>query len=388
MTISDEPTRVGHLVQRYLLGQSGAQISIENGEIASSGLADVILTDGADKGDDCAVIEVQKPITLVVGSDYVRGPKFILYEIGLLSNYDIGYYVVVANLSDIAAMGATPIGVLTVVRYPGDLTDASFNEIIDGIHQACTDHGTLNIGGDIGNAERIILSGSALGFCRPDTVLRRSGAQPGDVLCVTGPCGLLGAAVAYFPKRETNGWSLPTATEEALLQSWKRPRAKIAEGRLLAESGSCTACQDTSDGLKATIAQLSTASGVGFDVYADAIPIDAAVRAVAELMEVDALTLAMSASSDFQLVFTLAPDAVETCAQKFNEQGLSFRPIGVATEPEQGVRLLNQDGSTSDLPGVAWRHQSGDISTLVVTEQNGAERRSQQYPVDEIIRRS
>lgn len=366
MAFSDEPTRIGHLVQRYFLGQSGAQIAIES-------LADVVLTDGADKGDDCTVFEIQRPVTLVAGSDYVRGPKFILYEIGLLSNYDIGYYVVVANLSDIAAMGATPIGVLTVVRYPGDLTDNSFNEIMDGIHQACTDHGTLNIGGDIGNAERIILSGSALGVCRPGTVLRRSGARPGDVLCVTGPCGLLGAAVAYFPKRETNGWSLVEATETALLQSWRRPRARIAEGRLLAESGSCTACQDTSDGLKATIAQLSTASHVGFDIYAQEVPIDPAVRAVADLMQVDALTLAMSASSDFQLAFTLAPERVEACAREFRARGLSFVPIGVATEHEQGVRLLTQDGSASSLPGVEWRHQSGDISTLVMAEQTRAE---------------
>jgi thiamine-monophosphate kinase len=319
--------------------------------------------------DDCAVYDIDEPMSLVVGSDYVRGPKFALYEAGLLNEYDLGYYLVIANVSDIAAMGAAPIGVLTVVRYPATLSDEGYCALMAGIHQACTDCGTVNVGGDIGNAERIILAGTALGICRKGSVLRRMGAQIGDALCITGPCGILGAAVAYFPKREVNAWALSVEAEEVLLQAWKRPRARVAEGLILSQLPIATACQDTSDGLEATIEQLAAASGVGFEVQANGVPLAPAVLAVAELLGVDPLTLAMSASSDFQLAFTVPSEKLDECARRFASSGLDLFVIGRATEPTSGITLVGDDGTRSELPGVAWKHQSSDISTLVLDAQ-------------------
>ena len=357
-SFSDEPTRVAALVDAFLTGQSGSILGDSHGPYAT-------LTAGADTHDDCAVYDLDGPVTLVVGSDYVRGPRFALYEHGLLTNIDIGYYLVTANVSDIAAMGAAPIGVLTVVRYPDDLDDTGFLDVMAGIHQACTDLGTLNVGGDIGNAERIVLSASAIGICRTGTALTRRGAQPGDHLCVTGPCGLLGAAVAYFPRRDANSWTLPDNTEHDLLTHWRRPRPRVAEGRLLSTGGYATACQDTSDGLRATIEQLATASDVGFTITADDIAVHPAVSAVAKLIGTDDLTLAMSASADFQLAFTVPDDRLDACRDAFDRNGLTLDVIGRATPPADGVTYLTRDGSRTELPGVAWKHQSTDISTLV-----------------------
>jgi thiamine-monophosphate kinase len=356
---SDEPSRVAQLVETFFTGQSGSVVS--TGELPT-----VVLAAGADKGDDCAVYDISGPVTLVAGSDYVRGPKFALYELGILTEFDIGYYLVAANLSDIAAMGALPIGMLTVVRYPKELDDAEFIDLMAGIHQACTDHATLNVGGDIGNAERIILSGSAIGICERGKTLSRATAQPGDLLCVTGSCGVLGAAVAYFPKRDQNGWSLDDTVERALLEGWRRPRARIAEGRILSSRGYGTSCQDTSDGLKATIEQIAVASGVGFEVFADAIMVPPGVAEVARLMGVDPLTLSLSASSDFQLAFTIRPSELEDCSGEFAKFGLEMRVIGSACSAEKGVSLVDSNGERAPLPGVAWRHQGGDISNLVV----------------------
>jgi thiamine-monophosphate kinase len=307
----------------------------------------------------------------VVGSDYVRGPKFALYELGLLSNFDIGYYLVAANVSDIAAMGASPIGVMTVVRYPHDLNDEEFKLILGGIHQAARDFGTHNVGGDIGQAERIILSGTALGLAERGKVLTRSGARPGDLLCVTGPCGLLGAAVAYFPKREARGWELPAEAERELVEGWKRPRARVAEGRILSSKPFATACQDTSDGLKATIEQLADASKVGFNVSADHIPMSSTVIEVARLIGVDPLALTLSASADFQLCFTIRPDNVDACRHEFTKADLDFHVIGEATSEPGQARLIAGDGASSVLPGVAWRHQQADVSDLVIKAQPG-----------------
>jgi thiamine-monophosphate kinase len=357
-TYSDEPTRVDQIVRNFFSSQTGSVFGAD-GSVHATLLA------GADAKDDCAVFEIDGPASLVVGSDYVRGPKFILYELGLLSNFDIGYYVVAANVSDIAAMGALPLGVLTVVRYPNDLNDEGFRSIVAGIHQACTDFGTLNVGGDIGGAERIIVSATALGMCERGKVLMRRGAAPGDLLCVTGPCGLLGAAVAYFPGKEKNGWALTPSVEAALLNGWKRPRARIPEGRILASKPLATACQDTSDGLKSTIQQLADASNVGFEVFEANVPIGEEVHLVANTINVDPLALSMSASADFQLAFTVRPNDMEACREEFVARGLDFYVIGRANDQPRAIELIQQDGSIRALPGVAWKHQKTDIGTLV-----------------------
>ncbi|GGP60698.1 thiamine-monophosphate kinase [Streptomyces melanogenes] len=354
-TYSDEPTRVQQLIGEFLTGQSGTSVGADG--------LDVRLTAGADAKDDCAVYDLSSPMSLVVGSDYIRGPKFVLYEMGLLSGFDIGYYLAVANVSDIAAMGATPIGVLSVVRYPHEVDDAEFQEVIAGIHRGCTDCGTLNVGGDIGNAERIILSATAFGVCRPGSALMRSGARPGDLLCVTGPCGLLGAAVAYFPKRDTFEKGLSDEVERRLLDGWRRPRARVAEGRILGTKAYATACQDTSDGLKATIEQIMHASGVGFRVVEEDVPVEPAVGLVADLMGVESLALSMSASSDFQLAFTLEAGKLEKCRAEFALAGLDFHVIGEATDTGR-AESVNHLGAVRPLPGVAWKHQRSDISLL------------------------
>jgi thiamine-monophosphate kinase len=234
-----------------------------------------------------------------------------------------------------------------------------------GIHQAATDFGTFNVGGDIGQAERIILSATALGVCEIGKVLTRHGASEGDLLCITGPCGVLGAAVAYFPKREEKGWKLSSAVERALVQSWQRPRARVAEGRLLASKPYATSCQDNSDGLKATIEQIGEASRVGFDVFEESVPLDPAVVSVAQLMGAEPLALAMSASADFNLAFTIHPEDAGVCREAFASSGLTFHVIGRATPHSQGIRSVAADRTARRLPGVAWRHQRSDISTLV-----------------------
>jgi thiamine-monophosphate kinase len=354
---SDEPTRVDSIVARFFSNQSGTGL-------ARVGSTVITLALGADKKDDCAVIDISGPVSLVFGSDYVRGPKFALYELGLLDNYDIGYYLIVANISDIAAMGASPVAVTTVVRYPPTLSDIEFEQIIAGIDDAAKACETVNVGGDIGGAERIILSASALGACVPGCALTRVGARPGDLLCVTGPVGAAGAAVTYFSDKSLAARLSPDV-EASLLASWKRPVARTVEGALLGRQRLATACQDTSDGLKATVEQLAAASGVGFVVERESLPISESTGAVAKLIGIDAVALALSASVDFQLAFTINPVTLSRCEEEFDRARRQMFVIGAATE-DRGVQLRHIDGRMQHLPGVAWRHQGGDVAKLAM----------------------
>src|SRR5215475_3305814 len=258
-SVSDEPTRLETVVAKIFAAQS--QVA----PLRVSDTATVQLLEGADGQDDCAVFRMSGEQDLVVGSDYVRGPKFRLYEFGLLDEYDLGYYLAAANLSDIAAMGASPIGLLSVVRYPPQMTDAEFASVLLGIKDACRNFGTSNIGGDIGGAERLILSAAALGVCRPGQSLLRRGAKPGDHLFLTGPTGIAGAAMQYLTSDVTLA-TIDAHFRGRLLAAWKRPQARVREGIYLGNSGLATSCQDTSDGLKAAIESLGDASGVGFRI--------------------------------------------------------------------------------------------------------------------------
>lgn len=354
---SDEKHRVAALLARL-----DALAGPRSWELAGG---QVRVSTPATAGDDCAVIELTGAVSLVCGADYVRGAKFALFELGLLDYRDLGYYVAAANLSDIAAMGGQPIGILTIVRYPPDLADDDFDAIIAGAQEAATRYGCELLGGDTGGAERLILSASALGVCEPGTALLRSGAQPDDILCLTGSVGAPAAALLHFSGRKTSsGGRISGDEEQALLQSWKRPEPRVPQGRLLAARHLASACQDISDGLRTTADELAAASGVRLTLDEAAIPIDHAVELVAREARVDSLALAMSASVDFELLFTVSPDKFDACQSAFESAGFELHRIGEASEGE-GTALRRADGSQVELPGVAWRHQQEDVVEML-----------------------
>lgn len=351
MAASDEPTKLSQIIVPAFADESGGwETALANGSNAK-------LIVGALAQDDCAIFQLHGDQDLVLGSDYVRGSKFHLYELGYLNNFDIGYYLAMANFSDIAAMGAQPVALLSVIRYPKNLPDEEFEAVIKGIQSGCLQVGARNVGGDIGTAERIILSAAAIGVIEPGTALRRNGARDKDILCATGYTGIAGAAQKYFYDLEKGAHDLPPEIENRLISAWRRPQALVRQGRLLSSSKTVTSCQDSSDGLKAAIESLATASGVGFRVEEQRIPIDPAVEAVCKLRDLDPLHVIFGDSVDFQLVFTVSPENVAELDGMFKLAGLEFFQIGTATS-DPGVCMVSQNGEILPLPGEAWRHGS------------------------------
>src|SRR5712691_7591966 len=114
MTISGEQERL-EVIRNILKSQSPQSQSLPLRLIA-----------GVEDADDCAVFDIYGDLSLVVGTDFVRGTNFMLFQEGYLNYFDLGYYLVVANLSDIAAMGAQPVGLTTIIRYPHSLEDNDF----------------------------------------------------------------------------------------------------------------------------------------------------------------------------------------------------------------------------------------------------------------------
>lgn len=250
--MSDEKSRV-----RWLLGELG---SVRRGGDGSVDGVSVSITVDGTHPDDCAVLEVEGRADIVIGTDYVRGPKFLLFERGHLTLSDIGRYCVTANTSDLAAMGAQPIGFFAVVRYPTEMTDEEFSEVMSGIDSGCSTYGMRLLGGDTGSAERLILAGTALGICEVGTALRRDAARPGDVVAVTGQLGGAGAALAAVAANIED--QLGAVTLESVVQCWRETSAQPLAGRAIHSVSRRVAGQDVSDGLRATLRELGEASGV------------------------------------------------------------------------------------------------------------------------------
>lgn len=254
-------------------------------------------------GDDCAV----------VGDGLLLAADTVVRGVHGHDVQDLGWKAVVANVSDVAAMGGVPRWLLVTVAAPPSV---DVDLLHRGVQQAAGEYSCEVVGGDLANAPELVVTVAVVGRCEGAPVLR-SGAGVGDSVFVTGPMG--GAAAT--------GWAA-------------RPRARVAEGTAAREAGA-TAMIDVSDGLAADLVHVLDASGVGVELTH--VPV----------AEGATLEQALGGGEDYELVFT-APD-VERVAETFVEAGLPVpERIGVCTA-DPSVRLL----AGEPLPVVGWEHRFG-----------------------------
>lgn len=325
--------------------------------------AGVDATHGLDALDDCAVIPVGSEQDLVIGSDFVRGEGFHLFRLGLLNYFDIGWYLVGANASDLAAMGAAPFGLVSVVRYRNDMSDEEWTQVMSGIVEACRAFQLPLLGGDTGSYDSSVLSASAIGLCPHGKALLRSEARPGDRLFLTGDVGVAGAALAYFLRAKPAGHELGTELEQRLLDRWRRVSPALPQGQGLVANGLSRCAIDTSDGLKASCAQIARASKADLVVKADKIPFTDDVRRVADCLAIDPIALALSDSVDFRLLFSVPPEHVSRVQELFEQSHWPLFEIGYVREPIDPAHPSNwlegSDGAISPMPGVEWSQSAG-----------------------------
>lgn len=324
--------------------------------IPSNSFFDRKATTGLDDLDDCAVIPVSDETEIVIGSDFVRGAGFNLFKEGLLNWEDIGYYLIGANASDIAAMGARPIGSVAVVRYTKQMDDSEFESIMRGIIIACKDFNMPLLGGDTGGYDCSVLSATAIGACPIGKSLLRANGKTGDQIYLTGDVGLAGAAMAYFLRLKKQSVFFSKEEESILLSAWKKIRPAIAQGMALIENDLSTCAIDTSDGLRAACRQIAEPSGLDAVLMPDEVPIAPLAKKVAEKLSIDPLLFAISDSVDFRLVFTSPLSHQEKLISIFRENEWFLRKIGELSEPisENPQVLFQTKNGLIPAGGVEW----------------------------------
>lgn len=326
--------------------------------------------------DDCAVIPISQEHDLVVGTDFIRGSGFYLFQEKILNWFDIGYYLVGANASDLAAMGAKPTGFFSIIRYTPKIEDYEFEEIVNGITTACKDFEMPLLGGDTGGYNEVVLSGTAIGICKKNAFLRRDGGKSGDQLFITGSVGLAAAALAYFTKLKKNGsFHLSPSKEQELAISWKRVKPALKQAQFLVNKKYSCCAIDTSDGLKASLRQIAKASSLDAVVDLEKVPIDDLTASIASAMKVNPFGLAIGDSVDFRLLFSTPKNKVDEMLEGIKKQGWDVCHIGEFRDPvgEPGA-WQNIENNLKILPGVEWdQSETPTIERLLVIEkkQNG-----------------
>lgn len=256
-------------------------------------------------GDDAAVFAPgTHPLVWTVDAQV----EHVHFERAWLSWEDVGFRSFMAAASDLAAMGAEPVAALSALVLPPSVDDAALSAIAHGQAAAASDVGAPVIGGNLARGSELSVTTTLVG--RAAAPLLRSGARPGDGLHLAGCVGLAAAGLAALLRGDA---CMQDARIAPALAAWRRPRARIAEGRgaaLAASRGEAHAAVDVSDGLACDVAHLADASDVAVVLDAAAVVAsggDDLARAAAVVGR-DALELCLDGGEDYALVVASSAD--------------------------------------------------------------------------------
>jgi len=272
------------------------------------------------------------------------------------------------NLSDLAAMGASPLWALLALGLPRRTDPAWLDAFAEGVREAAQEHGVAVVGGDLTASAHFFAAVTALGRAPVKRALRRDGARAGDTLFVSGT---LGSAAAGFLLLEA-GYRLtadktirapgrkrivpPRSKEIArLIRHQIDPRPMLELGRVLAKEGAVSAAIDLSDGLSRDLHRLCRASGVSATVDLSRLPVDTGLKDLRTLVRLDPLRLALFGGEDYGLLFTV-PRRKLALAERLSAR-FPIRPIGAVDDRhEPGTAWLRTPGGERRLPDAGWDH--------------------------------
>jgi thiamine-monophosphate kinase len=291
--------------------------------------------------DDAALVDVPPERQLVVAKDaLVAGVHFLPEDPADL----VAGKLLRVNLSDLAAMGAEPLAYLTVIGRPPQLSEAWLEAFVRGLERDQWMFGLHLIGGDtVSTTGPAFFSLTILGLVNRSTALRRDGARPGDLVCVSGTLG-----DAAMGLRILRGLAAPEDLAMPLIERYRTPQPRVELGKAL--RGVATAAIDISDGLLADLVHVLEASGVGARIEASALPLSPATRALP-----GARSCALCGGDDYELLFTVPVERAPVLSSLSRKLQLPLTVIG-RTRVEPGLEVVDERGQPVALERLGWRH--------------------------------
>jgi thiamine-monophosphate kinase len=305
-------------------------------------------------GDDAAVIDNFGKQTVVSTDLLLEGVHFDLSYTPLKH---LGYKAVVVNLSDIYAMNATPTHITVSIGFSNRFAVETLNEFYEGVYAACEAYDVDLIGGDTTTSLKgFVISVTAIGEVTPDKFVKRSTAQSGDLICVSGELGaaFLGLTLLEREKRifEETGAQPDLEGQAHIVGRLLKPEARKDIVEYFAEENiTVTSMIDISDGLSSELMHICTQSKVGCVLYEDKLPMADDMRNFAYKLTIDPTACALSGGEDYELLFTVPQAEYEKV--KLNP---AVSIIGYMTDEAEGKHIITRAGNKHALVAQGWNH--------------------------------
>ena len=304
-------------------------------------------------GDDAAILQFDTNEEVFVSTDmFMEGVHFDLTYFPLKH---LGYKTVIANISDIYAMNATPKQITVSLALSRKFCIEDIEELYTGMRLACEEYGVDIVGGDTTSSlTGLAISITAIGTAPKGTAIKRDGAKETDLICVTGNLGAayMGLQLLEREKIATAGKDIQPDFQgkEYILERQLKPEArKEIVAKLREENIKPTSMIDISDGLSSELMHICKQSKVGCRIYEERIPIDYQTAIMAEELNLNVITCALNGGEDYELLFTVPiADHEKVAAMK------EVRIVGHIVDQSMGLALITRDGVEMELKAQGW----------------------------------
>jgi thiamine-monophosphate kinase len=306
-------------------------------------------------GDDAAIVDFPAGQQLVISCDKI--PEDLLaIQLGLMDAFHHGRYLATVNISDVASMGAEPLGLLCTLALPSNFDVGYLELFMKGFVSGGAEWGVPIVGGDTGWGSVICVSATAYGSIMPGQALLRTGAKIGDKIFISGHVGTFGTALAYFVVARNRGFRINDDEENWLRDRLTRPTARVEVGRALSASGICTSCIDVTDGVGESLIEIAEASQAKLLINVASLPIHPITQKVANFLKCSATKIIFGLGLDLELLGTIQYKNIPLVT--------NLHIIGDVVEGGPGVVLDYGDRLEELLVG-GWQHFKGSAMDFI-----------------------
>ncbi|MFL5729458.1 MAG: thiamine-phosphate kinase [Cytophagaceae bacterium] len=306
-------------------------------------------------GDDAAVIKSGEELILISTDILTEGVHFDLSYIPLKH---LGYKAVAVNVSDIAAMNGIPGQITVGLALSNRFSVEAIEALYEGMQAACKNYKVDLVGGDTTSSRSgLVISVTVLGRAKPSSIAYRSGAKPGDLICMTGDLGGAFMGLQILEREKQVFLANPDMQPQLegknyIIEKQLKPEARMDMVYELKELGIVpTSMIDISDGLASELLHISKSSNVGVQVFEDKFPIDQLTYDTAMEFNIDPLTVMLNGGEDYELLFTVKQEYFEKIK---NHPDISI--IGLVKESGSGAHLISKGGNKVPLKAQGWVH--------------------------------
>ncbi len=294
-------------------------------------------------GDDCAVFSGGEKEDFVVSTDLLLEDVHFLLD--KTSFYELGKKSLAVNLSDLAAMGATPFASFLSLGAPPSISGEDLTSFMDGYRELSADFQIPLLGGDTSSsADKLVVNVCVIGKVAKGKAKLRSAGQLGDLVCVTGNLGnSAGGLQVLLQHLEIDDKS------KFLVEAHHNVKPRVAEGIFLGQRDCVHAMMDISDGLASDLKHILKASNLGSEICLEDLPISAELSQVCTEQNWSALDLALAGGEDYELLFTVAKNEVSKLQDEYTKEfGKSFYVVGELGESPNKI-VWRKKGEIAEL---------------------------------------